>query len=123
MALESLIDVTEIDGYALCHIDDTVDNMTEEQKAACKPAYIWVENEKNTITFKIQNGPIKEVGENGCQLDQLISAAKLIIEGLDKNFPSFDNQCAIHSLSAALLALSNRKREREARGVEGKSEA
>jgi len=121
MALETLVNVREIDGFDVCHFTEGSEknSVSEEDLAKYKPAYIWVDHEQNTITFKIQNGPIKENGVNGCQVDQLISAAKLVIEGLDKNFPSFDNQCAIHSLSAAKLALENRKREREARGVEG----
>ena len=34
--------------------------------------------------IKIQNGPIKENGVNGCQVDTIIEATKAIIEGLNK---------------------------------------
>ena len=59
---------------------------------------------------------------NGCQVDTLIEAAKLIIEKLNEKFPCEENGMAIMKLGQALLALDSRKKNREAREVEGKSE-
>jgi hypothetical protein len=71
------------------------------------------------ISFRIQNGPIKEVGVNGCQVDTLIEAAKLIVEGLNKQFPCRENSLIITKLEEALLWSMKRKLDREKRGVEG----
>ena len=84
--------------------------------------FITINHETNEITFKIQNGPIKEVGENGCQLDQLIYIAKVIILGLNREFPCGENQMAVNALELALYMLDARKKDREKRGVEGKNE-
>lgn len=71
------------------------------------------------ISFRIQNGPIKEVGVNGCQVDTMIEAAKLIIEELNKKFPCDENDMIVSKLEAALDWSAKRKANREARGVEG----
>jgi hypothetical protein len=77
----------------------------------------------NTISFKIQNGPIKEWGVNGCQVDTLIEAAKLIIEGLNAIFPCRENAMVITKLDEALMWSNQRKINREKRGVEGLNKA
>ncbi|NBK25836.1 MAG: hypothetical protein EOM68_27960 [Spirochaetia bacterium] len=82
-----------------------------------------INHEANTISFRIQNGPIKEVGVNGCQVDTLIHAAKKILEGLDAKFPSEYNKLAINKLDMALCHLAERTRDREVRGVEGTNQA
>jgi hypothetical protein len=72
-----------------------------------------------SVTFTIQDGPIKEVGVNGCQIDDVIRWAKEKIEGFNKNYPCRENSLVITKLDEALLWLYERKREREARNVEG----
>ena len=81
--------------------------------------FIYVRNDKNSLSFTIQNGPIKEHGVNGCQVDTVIHAAKAILEGLNKNFPCRENALAITKLDEALHWLQARTKDREARGVEG----
>ena len=85
--------------------------------------FITVNHEENTIQFKIQKDPIGEVGINGCQVDDMIATAKTIIEGLNKKFPCRENSVAITKLDESLMWLEKRKKDREDRGVEGKSEA
>lgn len=85
--------------------------------------FIYVRNDVNSLAFTLQNGPIGEVGVNGCQVDTIVEAAKVILEGLNKEFPCRENACAITKLDEALHWLEARKRNRVARGVEGKSEA
>ena len=62
---------------------------------------------------------MKEVGINGCQVDTVIETAKLILEGLNKNFPCRENSIAITKLDEAVMWLKKRKADREKRGVEG----
>lgn len=83
--------------------------------------FIYVRNDKNSISFTIQNGPVKEVGVNGCQVDEIIHTAKLILEGLNKNHPCRENASAITKLDEALMWLNKRTEDRNARGVEGTS--
>ena len=79
--------------------------------------FIYIRPEKGSITFNMQRGPIKEVGLNGCQVDQLISAAKEIISEFNKGTPCRENSIAITKLDEALLWLQNRTKERMSRGV------
>lgn len=74
---------------------------------------------KNTIVFKLQEGPIKEVGENGCQLDSLIGAAATILRSFNSRFPCRENSIAITHLDEAMMWLQKRTKDREKRGVEG----
>ena len=111
MALETLKNLTEIDGIEIHRVvwKQPPDN------------FIEINDEHNAITFKIQNGPIGEVGVNGCQVDTLISTAKTIIHKLNKKFPCRENSLAITKLEEALMWLEARTKERESRGVEGQS--
>ena len=83
--------------------------------------FIYVRNDVNSISFTIQNKPIKEVGVNGCQVDTIIETAQIMIKELNKKFPCWENEQAINGLETALIALRNRKHNRELRGVEGLS--
>lgn len=115
MALETLKDVKEIGGFKVfegspCKYDSPSD------------IYVMADHSQNSLHFKIQHGPIKEHGVNGCQVDTIIEAAKVILEGLNKMFPCRENACAITKLDEALHWLDHRKKDREKRGVEGKNE-
>ena len=112
MALETLKDVTEIDGFEVTR-DMVAIGSTQE--------VLFISDEKNIISFKIQSGPVGPNGVNGCQVDTIIETAKIILIGLDKKFPSEYNDKAIGGLNAALLALKARKADREERGVEGEN--
>lgn len=79
--------------------------------------FITIEGSK--VTFQIQEGPIKEVGVNGCQIDDVIEFAKNTIEGFNKSYPCRENSVVITKLDEALLWLMKRKMDREKRGVEG----
>jgi hypothetical protein len=122
MALETLSDVKEIGGFEIGRVNqiknendfDGYDNYRDALKK-----FVIINCSTNTIAFKIQNGPIKEVGVNGCQIDTMIEAVKLIIEGLNRNFPCEENQCALDHLIIAWSWLKDRKLNREKRGVEG----
>ena|SRR3990167_10099640 len=113
MALETLTGITEINGVEIKRV-------TWKQPEG---NFIEVNDEHNAITFKIQNGPIKEVGTNGCQVDDIISTALLMVKGLNKRFPSDHNAKAMSCLYEAYTWMQQRKLDREVRGVEGLSKA
>ena len=133
MALETLKGVTEIGGYDLVVMDDLRGRYPEKfnesgamdykwfEKDIRPHNFIYVRNDVNSLSFTIQNGPIKEAGVNGCQIDTIIEAAKLILEGLNAKYPSRENSMAITKLDEALMYLDKRTKDRLKRGVEGTS--
>jgi len=118
MALETLKGIEKIDGYGVAHhyVGDWYTTVEVGQ-------YVIIDHRDNCISFEMQDGPIKEVGINGVQVDTLIWTAKIMLLGLNDKFPCEENEDAIHFLGKALQRLSDRKKDREKRGVEGKSEA
>lgn len=135
MALETLKDVESIGGFNVIVMDKLRAKYPEKFNESGAMDYAWFEKEirphnfvyvrhdVNSISFTIQNGPVKENGVNGAQVDTIIEAAKIIIEGLNKNFPCRENSLAITKLDEALMWLEKRKKDRIVRGVEGKNQA
>lgn len=135
MALETLKGVSKIGGFSVVVMDELREKHPEKfnesgamdwqwfEKDVRPHNFIYVRNDKNSLSFTIQNGPVKEFGVNGCQVDTIIEAAKTILEGLNKGFPCRENACAITKLDEALHWLEARKKDREARAVEGLSKA
>ena len=122
MALETLKNVKEIGGFSIYRQSDIGISWTGTQHNEYDLSHpILIDHENNTISFNIQSDPIKEVGVNGCQVDTLIHAAKLILEGLNAKFPSEYNEMAINKLDMAIRHLEQRTKDREARNVEGTS--
>lgn len=111
MALETLAGLTEIGGFKVA------------RPGEYENEYIVVNDQDNVITFKIQQGPIKEHGVNGCQIDTLIETARIMICKLDEKYPCIHNKVAARQLEAAMRVLNERRIERERRGVEGTSQA
>lgn len=135
MALETLKDVKEIGGFKVVDMNAIKETNPEMFRPDGSMIYhifdekirpfnfIYIRHDVNSLSFNLQNGPIKEKGVNGCQVDTLIEAAKVILEGLNKNFPCRENASAITKLDEALMWLQKRKTDREKRGVEGTSQA
>lgn len=122
MALETLKGIDEIGGFKI--VRDKPKDMSWDDFDKMRNEFpINITDRVNCISFRIQNGPIKEHGVNGCQVDTIIETAKTIIEGLNKNFPCRDNVIAIAKLADALHWLKKRTIDREARGVEGTNQA
>ena len=131
MALETLKGVKKVGGHDIVIMDELRDKHPEQFNESgqmnwewfekdIRPNYfIYVRNDKNSISFTIQDGPVKENGVNGCQVDSLIEAAMLMIKGLNENYPCRENSLAITKLQEALFWLAERKKDREMRGVEG----
>ena len=124
MALETLKDVEKIGGYTVLSErpkkeDGSVDWDKFDELRKTFP--IYVDHDVNMISFRIQDGPIKENGLNGCQVDTLIETAKIIITELNRKFFSNENIRAISYLGNALACLEARKADRVRRNVEGYS--
>jgi hypothetical protein len=82
-----------------------------------KPPPIMVDDE--SVTFRLQRGPVAEVGYNGCQIDDMLNVVLGTLEVLNKKFPCRENSLAITKLQEALMWLGERTRDRQKRGVEG----
>lgn len=135
MALETLKGVTEIGGFKVVVMDELRASNPEMFRPDGSMIYhlfdqnirphnfIYVRNDVNSLSFNLQNGPVKEKGVNGCQVDTVVEAAKVILEGLNKQFPCRENSLAITKLEEALHWLNARKVNREKRGVEGTAQA
>lgn len=133
MALETLKGVEQIGGFDVVVMDE----LREKYPAKFNPSgamdynwfekeirphnFVYVRHDVNSLSFTLQNGPVKEHGVNGCQVDTVIAAAKAILDGLNKQFPCCENSLAITKLDEALHWLEHRKRDRQTRGVEGTS--
>lgn len=135
MALDTLRGVEEIGGFKVVVMDELREKYPERfnesgamdyawfEKDIRPTSFIYVRNDKHSLSFTIQNGPVKEVGVTGCQVDTVIETAKIILEGLNKQFPCRENSLAVTKLDEALHWLAARKVNREKRGVEGTSKA
>lgn len=135
MALETFRGVTEIDGEKVIIMDELKEKFPERfsgpnsqmdyewfEKEIRPNHFIYVRHDVGSISFTIQNGPIGEVGKNGCQLTALIAAGLHMITELNKKFPCDENAATIEKLEGALYWQAQRTKDREARKVEGKSE-
>lgn len=135
MALETLKGVKEINNHKIIVMDELRENYPEKFNESGAMDYKWFESEirpnyhiyvrhdVNSLSFTVQNGPIKENGHNGVQIDDMIDTCRVILEGLNKKFPCRENAVAITKLQEATMWLRERKREREERGVEGQNKA
>lgn len=86
------------------------------------PPFVTVEGSK--ITFQIQDGPIGEVGVNGCQIDKLGEVWLTILQKFNtKFFPCRENSIAITKIEEALMWQQKRTENRTARKVEGADKA
>ena len=81
--------------------------------------YVHVSSKTSEIIIKIQDGPIREVGENGAQIDVLGEVWLEIIKGFNAVFPCRENSITITKIEEALLWQMKRTMNREKRGVEG----
>ena len=114
MALETLENVSKIGS-------ENVGHHPSNWETDGTPEYIKVNHNTNTVSFTIQNGPIKENGKNGCQLIDMVATAKNMLEKLNTKFPCRENAMTITKLDEALMWQEKRTKDREDRNVEGYS--
>ncbi|MFK5882809.1 MAG: hypothetical protein QM489_00515 [Candidatus Izemoplasma sp.] len=133
MALETLKNITKINDFSLVDMGKLKVTHPEKFEENGRMDYQWFEekirphnfiyvrHDVNSLSFTLQNGPIKENGINGCQVDEIIEAAKQILLGLNANYPCKENACAITHLEEAGMWLNKRKQDRIKRDVEGQN--
>ena len=133
MALNTLKGVTEIGGFPVIVMDELRDKYPDKFNESGAMDYKWFEkdirpnyfvyvrHDVNSISFTLQSAPIGEAGVNGCQVDTLIEAAKLMLERLNSKLSCRENAIAITKLDEALMWLNERTKKRIKRGVEGTS--
>lgn len=76
----------------------------------------------DTLVFKGQRGPIKEVGVNGAQIDDLVRVCLATLRSLNAQFRCVENEEAVGFLNDALAALHKRTLRRKQAGIEGTNE-
>lgn len=135
MALETLKGIKKLGDFDVVVMDELREKYPEKfnesgamdykwfEKDVRPHNFVYVRHDVNSISFTIQNGPIKESGVNGCQVDTIIEAARAILEGLNKQFPCQENEEALAHLDQAIDWLEERKKNRERRAVEGTAQA
>lgn len=88
-----------------------------------EPGHPFIAITPEAVTFKMQRGPILEVGINGCQIDDILTFAGLTIAMLNEKFSCPENADAVAGIQQALAALEARRRDRVKRDVEGLNKA
>ena len=74
--------------------------------------------------IKFQQGPIKEVGANGCSNEDLLAIVADRLRCFQEGkFRCPENENALDHIETALVNLNARTRNREQRGVEGQNKA
>lgn len=120
-AIETIInteDIAEKVSYYLNAYDD-------EMRLKAKPEIQMVgfnlsNGPRSFIRVQFQNGPINEVGVNGCQIDDVIDVLIERLTGFQKGaHPCRENALAITKLEEAKHWLEHRTKARKAQGVEG----
>lgn len=124
MALETMKGVQVINGEHILqerakNPDGSINWEVTDELRKIRP--IFVDYDVNMISFRIQNGPIKEVGKNGCQVEDIIAVAKHIVEELNKKFPCIENSMIVTKLDEAIMWSKKRTLDRLSREVEGLS--
>ena len=89
-----------------------VDSSGDDQKPCHEYAYV-----------RFQKGPIKEAGKNGIFIEDLLQICRHRLQCFPAGgFACRENALALTKIEEALHWLDHRTRDRQARGVEGKSE-
>ena len=97
-------------------------NARHEYDVVTTPNAHWGEELDVVTTIRFQNGPVKEHGINGCQLEDLIEVCIDRLQGFQSgDYACETNAAALSSLNDALESLESRTRSRVERGVEGTS--
>lgn len=75
------------------------------------------------IRLDFQEGPVKEVGVNGCRNEDVLEILLHRMNCLQKAFPCRENALAITKMEEALMWLRRRTELRVIQGVEGHNKA
>lgn len=78
---------------------------------------------KTLATIQFQEGPMKEAESNGIFHEDLLHIVKNRLHHFQKSpYASVENERALQHVSQAIIALHERTKNRESRGVKGTSE-
>lgn len=131
MALDTIKNITKVNDFNVIVMDDLRVVHPEKfneggqmdfkwfEKEIRPHNFIYIRHDVNSLSFTLQNGPIKKNGVNGCQVNEVIEAARLILVGLNESYPCRENDMAITKLDESLMWLDKRTSDRTKRGVEG----
>jgi hypothetical protein len=108
----------EYEGYKREEKEPTIKKGYEpsERKDAAERKMVPMDYAQQII---FQEGPLKEVGVNGAQVDDVLAVCLEKLQGFNTNFACTENTYAIQHLKETLFWLRERRENREKRGVEG----
>ena len=106
----------EMAAERVCGLIDNTDSPNRENENS------FVSCEGNVLRITLQDGPIKEVGENGAQIDILAELLKEIVTRFQTKHFSPENVLIIDGLKATLGAFTLRTARRTKDGTEGTNE-
>lgn len=92
----------------------------EEAQAVKDNPFIQVKGQE--VKFIIQDGPIKEVGVNGCQANDMLEYVGELFKSLNNAYECDENHITVNAINIALDAQKLRTKDREKRKVEGTSQ-
>ena len=101
------------------HIGHIHPDSSADEKLVALGRNIVVNHASNFVGFRIQNGPIKEMGVNGCQIDHVLAFTLTFLKCLNAENPNAHSKAAIKHIELAMFALRERARGIEKRAVEG----
>jgi len=133
--INTLKNVKEINGKAICVMDELREKYPEKFNDSGSMDYKWFESEirpnyniflrhdVDSISFNMLTKPASEGGDlNRCQFTDLIATGLKMLEYLNNNYPCKENAISIRKIKEALYWQEQRTKDRQARGVEGKDE-
>ena len=133
MTMETIEDLTEVDGHGIIVMDKLREKYPEKFNESGQMDYKWFETEirpnynvyvrhdVNSITFNMMTKPVSEGGK-GCQLTAMVKMALHMLKKLNGYYPCRENSLSITKLEEALMWQEARTKDRVKRGVEGKNQ-
>ena len=79
----------------------------------------WDEGYGRPSQLHFQNGPVREHGVNGVQIDDVLKVCLARLKMLNKSFPCRENSLSITNLQLAIMWQQERTAKRTSQGVEG----
>lgn len=106
------------------HVTTTLGDLAQAGKFAGMELEFSTERYKPVIDITFQCGPLKEVGVNGCSIEDVIDVLVARLEGFQHGqFACAENFQAISALKVAKFWLLERTAKRQQQGVEGTMQA
>jgi len=110
MSLKALMGVKYINGNKVKH--------TSRYSKANSKEFIKVDQNFSTLTFKLQSEPIREIGVDGCNVEDVIEIARILVA----NLPGKGHKTTVMAtvrLGEAIGFLEQYRAERVDEGKEG----